>query len=573
MIANIKISIPINEVLRTYQKRWIRRDLIAGLTVSAVAVPQAMAYAQLAGLPLVYGLYTALAAMVFFAIFTTSRFAIVGPDAAMAALTGAAIAPLALSDPTRYTYLVAVLAALIGVVCIIAVYAKLGILAEFISRPILLGYMAGLALAVIATQLPKLFGMPVPPRLSFITTISYIITNISSISWITFFLSLALFIIAYLLQKYLKKVPNFLIILVGTIILSWVFSLASKGVPVVGVVPKGLPLPVFPRVSIYDLQNLVVPALMISLVSYANTISTARAFAVAQSDGIEAPQEFFGLGIANIASGIFGGMPVAASGARTAVNYESKAVTQVSQLFAALCIMIVLLFVAPVLSYLPQAALGVIVILAVKNLFNYKELRSIWRAWNSEAYLAVITLIGVTLLGIFQGLILAVLLAILNFVRKNSLPKYVLMGVAEDGSIRDLSRPPKTTKIPGIIIFRFDAPLYFINANYFRDTVYRLIDESKEPVKWLLWDAETITELDSTAGQMLRLLIKDLNKKGITLAIARMKGPIRNTISKSRRLSRLISNTPHFTTMGEAIEAYYDSEKKLKHSKSIQKST
>lgn len=564
MIANIKISIPLTGVLKSYQKKWVRHDLIAGLTVAAVAVPQAMAYSQLAGIPLVFGLYTALAAMLFFAVFTTSRFAIVGPDAAMAALTGAAIAPLALGDPTRYMYLVGVLAILIGLVCLVALFAKLGILAEFISRPILLGYMAGLALAVIASQLPKLFGLPIPSGVSLLNAISYIFSHVSSISWITFVLSALLFGIAHVLQKYYKKTPSYLIILVGTIILSWAFSLSSKGVPVVGTVPTGLPLPVLPKINISDLQNLVVPALMISLVSYANTISTARAFATSHADGIEAPQEFFGLGVANIASGIFGGMPVAASGARTAVNYQSKAVTQVSQLFGAVCIVIVLLFIAPVLSYLPQAALGVIVILAVRNLFNIKELRSIWRAWNSEAYLAILTLIGVTLLGIFQGLILAVMLAILNFVRKNSLPKYVLMGVAEDGKIRDLSRPPKTTTIPGMIIFRFDAPLYFINANYFRDTVYQLIDSSDEPVLWFLWDAETITELDSTAGQMLRLLIKDLNKKGITFAIARMKGPIRHTIQRSRRLSHLVTKTPHFTTMGEAIEAYHEFEKQQK---------
>lgn len=561
MVSNIKITIPLIDTIKFYEKKWVRRDALAGATVAAVAVPQAMAYAQLAGFPLVVGLYATLAAMLLFAFFTTSRFAIVGPEAAMAALSGAVLIPLAGNDPSRYVFLAAALAILIGLVCILAVFARLGVIAEFISRPILLGYMAGLALTVIATQLPKLFGIAAVPKSNFFTTIIYILSNFHLVSLLTIFISITLMATALLLQKYFKHIPVSLVILIISIFLSWILSLSSKGVPIIGHIPTGLPVPKIPTISIYDLQNLVVPALAISLVSYANTIAAARSFASAQQKSIDAPQEFFGLGIANIGSGLFGGMPVAASGARTAVNYESRAITQVSQLFGSLFIGLVLIVFAPALSYLPQAALGVIIIMAVKSLFNYRELKSIWRAWHSEAYLAIITLLGVVLLGIFQGLILAILLAMMNFVRKNSLPKYVTMGVAEDGSVRDMDRPPKTTSIPGMIIFRFDAPLYFINANYFKDTVNELIEKSDEEIRWFLWDAETITELDSTAGQMLRVLISDLKKRNITFAIARLKGPIRSTINKSRRLSTLVSRTPHFTTMGEAIEAYYSSHK------------
>ncbi len=561
MVSNIKITIPLIDTIKSYEKKWFRRDALAGATVAAVAVPQAMAYAQLAGFPLVVGLYATLSAMLLFAFFTTSRFAIVGPEAAMAALSGAVLIPLAGNDSSRYVFLAAALAILIGLVCILAVFARLGVIAEFISRPILLGYMAGLALTVIAAQLPKLFGIAAVPKSNFFTTIIYILSNFHLVSLLTIFISITLMATALLLQKYFKHIPVSLVILIISIFLSWILSLSSKGVPIIGNIPTGLPVPKIPNISIYDLQNLVVPALAISLVSYANTIAAARSFASAQQKSIDAPQEFFGLGIANIGSGLFGGMPVAASGARTAVNYESRAATQVSQLFGSLFIGLVLIVFAPALSYLPQAALGVIIIMAVKSLFNYRELKSIWRAWHSEAYLAIITLLGVVLLGIFQGLILAILLAMMNFVRKNSLPKYVTMGVAEDGSVRDMDRPPKTTPIPGMIIFRFDAPLYFINANYFKDTVNELIEKSDEEIKWFLWDAETITELDSTAGQMLRVLISDLKKRNITFAIARLKGPIRSTINKSRRLSTLVSRTPHFTTMGEAIEAYYSSHK------------
>ncbi len=531
--------------------------MVAGVTVAAVAVPQAMAYAQLAGLPLVAGLYAALMAMLLFSLFTTSRFAIVGPDAAMAALTGAAIIPLANNDPTRYTSLVAVLAVMIGAICLVALFAKLGVIAEFISRPILLGYMGGLALAVIASQAPKLFGITIPPDGNFFTTVWYILSHLGVASWPTVGLSIVIMTSAVFLQRYAARVPMSLVVLVGSIIGSMLLSLQDHGIAVVGTVPTGLPLPTLPTLTLVDLQSMVVPALMIALVSYANTVATERSFASQQKENIQTPQEFFGLGVANIGSGLFGGMPVAASGARTAVNHSSKAMTQVSQLFGALFIGLVLLLLAPLLSHLPLAALAVIVIMAVKSLFNYQELRSIWHAWQAEAVLAIVTLLGVTLLGIFQGLLLAVLLAIINLVRKNTLPKYAILGVADNGAVRDMSRPPKTKALPGMIIFRFDAPLYFINASYFRDTVYELIEASEDPITWFLWDAETITEIDSTAGQMLLLLIRDLRSKGITFAVARMKGPIRQTVGKSRRLSRTISATPHFASMGDAIEAYH----------------
>lgn len=555
MLDSFKVSAPIFRTVRNYKKKWLRSDIIAGVTVAAIAVPQAMAYAQLAGLPLFIGLYTALISMLVFAIFTTSRLAIVGPDAAMAALTASTVIPLANGDINRYVSLVSVLAVLIGIVCLIAVFARLGMLAELISRPILLGYMAGLALAVIASQAPKLFGITAPSQGNFFTTLWYIISHLGLISWPTVGLSLLFITVAISIQKFLPKIPMSLVLLILAITISAIFGLQDKGISVVGEVPTGLPMPNYPSITVIDFQNLVVPALMIALVSYANTIATARSFANKKDNDIEAPQEFFGLGASNIGSGIFGGMPVAASGARTAVNRDSKAKTQVSQLFGAISIGIVLLFLAPVLSYLPLAALAIIVILAVLNLFNYKELRSISHAWRSEAVLAIITLLGVTILGIFQGLLLAVLLAVMNLVRRSALPKYAILGEAEDGSLRDMTRPPKTKPIKGMIIFRFDAPLYFVNANYFKDTVNKLILDS-ENVKWFLWDAETITELDSTAGEMLLNLIRDLKSNGITFAIARMKGPIRKTVSKSHRLSYTLSNTPHFTSMGDAIEAY-----------------
>jgi SulP family sulfate permease len=310
------------------------------------------------------------------------------------------------------------------------------------------------------------------------------------------------------------------------------------------------------EVGLYDVQNLLVPAIAMMLIAYANTITTARTFARKDKKPVNSEQEFLGLGASNIGSGLFGGLPVSASSVRTAINYQSKPSTQFAQIFGAIAIGLTLLFFGGVIKYLPVAVLAVVIILAVIPLFNYKELKSIWHAWRSEAILAIITAIGVAMLGIYQGLLLAVLLAIANVFRKSAFPYDAVLGVAKDGSVHDMHRPPKTHEIPGLKIYRFDAPLYFANANHFRRRVLLLIDESDEPVKWFLWDAETVTHLDSTSGQMLLELIKELKQRNITFAVARMKGTIRNIVHHSHRLSHVIQKSPHYNSIGNAIQAY-----------------
>lgn len=556
MFGSIKITLPIVKTIKGYQKRWLRSDLIAGITVAAVAVPQAMAYAQLAGAPLIAGLYAALVAMLVFAIFTTSKLVIVGPDATMAALVGAIVIPLSTGNPELATGLIAVLAVLIGIACLVGVYLRIGFIAEFLSRPILLGYMAGLALAVIASQLPKLFGLAVPINSNFFGTIVYVFHNLVYANALTISFSIVLIALSLILQMTTKKVPASLVILIGSIVFSATFDLAAFGVATVGAIPTGLPLPNIPAVSLFEIQNLIVPAIAIMLVSYANTIATARTYAAKQHESINTSQEFFGLGVSNIASGVFGGIPVGGSGSRTAVNHETKAKTQISQLFGGLIIALTLLLFAPLLHYLPQCALAVIIIMAVSKLFDTNELKSIWRAWRSEAVLAIVTLLGVTLLGVLQGLLLAVLLAVANLIRKSAFPNDALLGIAKDGSIRDMSRPPKTKTVPGLVMYRFDAPLYFANANFFRDRVLQLIDESEAPVRWFLWDAETITAIDSTAGLMLLNLIRELRQRNVTFAVARLKGPIRSVVHHTHRLNRELQHSPHYPTLGLALDEY-----------------
>lgn len=556
MFEKLTFTLPLHSVLKTYRRAYLQRDIIAGATVAAVAVPQAMAYAQLAGVNLTAGLYAAMVAMVVFAVISSSRYVIMGPDAAMAALAGAAVIPMAGGDADRAIALVAVLAFFIGLISIISVIARIGFVAEFLSRPILLGYMAGLALVVIATQLPKLFGIEAPANTNFIGSVAYLFANLGHAHGATVVLSLVAIAIAVLLMKGFRRLPVSLILLIFGTLFSWFFDFSNMGIAVIGDIPTGLPVPDLPSIELYDLQNLIIPAMAMMLIAYANTIANARTYAAKKKESVNSDQEFIGLGISNIASGLYGGMPVSASSVRTAVNYTSRAKTQVSQLFGALCIGIVLVALSPLLKYLPIALLAVIIVLAVTPLFNYKELKSIWHAWRSEALLAIITMVGVATLGIYQGLLLAVLLAVLNMLRKSAFPNDAILGVAADGSVRDMSRPPKTREIPGLKIYRFDAPLYFGNANYFRHRVLQIVDESPEQIHWFLWDAETITAIDSTSGQMLLGLIDELRSRKVAFAVARMKGSIRTIVHKTHRLNSALQHSPHYTSIGDAIEAY-----------------
>ncbi len=555
-IKRLNISLPLLKTTKTYNRAWLRRDIIAGITVTAVTIPQSMAYAQLAGAPLTAGLYAALVAMIVFALFSSSRQVILGPDAAVAALTGAAIFPLAHGNAATAAALVAIMAILVGIACLIGVVARIGFIAEFLSRPILLGYMAGLALTVIVFQIPKLIGITSPNTINFISNVSYSISHLGSASLATIGFSIFLMASIIVLELKYPKMPSSLVILIGAILVSAIFNLSNHGILTIGDIPTGLPIPSLNGVKLLDVQNLVIPSLAIMVICYVSAISTLRSFADKNNETVDTRQDLIGLGVANVTSGIFGGIPVTATGTRTAVNNAAKAHTQFSQLFGAFAIAITLVFLAPYLHELPLCALAVIIISAISRLFNFGELVSIWHAWRTEALLAIATVLGVAILGIMQGLLLAVSLAIANLIRQSALPYDAVLGVAENGSIRDMERPPHTTIVPGLLMYRFDAPLYFANANFFRDRVLHLIDTADEPIKWFLWDAETITSIDSTAGKMLDKLFADLKERHVVFAIARLKGSVRATASKSSHLSQHFEKAPHYSSLGRALESY-----------------
>ena len=562
MKNKIKITLPLVETIKRYKLSWLKKDFLAGATIAAIAIPQGMAYAQLAGVQLAAGLYAALIAMVVFAFFSTSRYVNVGPDAAMAALAGATVLPIAFGNPAQVAALVAILAILIGIICLIAVAIKLSYISELLSRPIMIGYMSGLALVIIGSQAPKLFGLESPPPLTnFFGNIVYILSNLSSVDLATLVFSLILLILSLSLSIKFKKLPGALVILVGATLLSIALNFPALGIEILGNIPKGLPIPDLPSIKLSDIQSLVVPAVAISFIAYANTITIGKSLKSRNkkiADEVNPNQEFFGLGVANLGSGLFGGIPVSGSGSRSAINYQSNAKSQVSQLFGAGLIAIALVLLTPFLSHLPSAALAVIIITAVVQLFNLKELKTIWFGWRSEAVLALATIIGVVLLGVIQGLLLAIFLAIMNLIRRYAFPKDAVLGVAKDLSVRDISKPPKTTTIPGLLIYRFDAPLFFGNASYFHERVISLINDSEDRVEWFLWDAETITSIDSTAALMLVNLREELKSRNITLAVSRLKGNVRDDAKLNDDLYKSIHNSHHYTSLGDGIAAFYE---------------
>jgi sulfate permease, SulP family len=548
-------AFPLVRSFEGYGWSYLSTDLIAGITVGAVTVPSAMAYAQIAGLSPVIGLYAALGAMVAFAVFNDSRQLILGPEVALATITGATLARLSGGDPQRALQLAITLALVVGVFCVLGGLIRLGFIAEFLSRPILLGYLMGVALIIIAAQLPKMFGFSVPSG-DFFITIWRFITNLGQTHLWTLLFSLGLLALGLVIDGFFKKVPGALVLLVLALLLSYFLDLSAHGFAIVGEIPKGLPSPSLPHLSWQDIVALVPTALAMSVIAFADTISPERAYAAKNEEIVSANRAFFSLGTGNLASGFLGGMPVSASGARTALNYSLRAKTQVSQLFGAATIALVLLFLTPLLKYLPIAAFAVILVLASIQLFDFKELASIWSAWRFEAVLAMVTTLGVAGFGVLFGLGIAIVLAILDLLYRSAYPHDAVLGhMAGEAGYRDLELWPEANPIPGLIIYRFDAPLFFANANHFRARLHELVAASSEPVEWVVIDAEQIFYIDSTGSAAFEALLDELEQKNVTVAFARLKGPVRTTFARSDIADR-IEGLPVFPTVGEAVNAF-----------------
>lgn len=535
----------------------IRTELVVAVTVFAVLVPSAMAYGDLAGVTPVAGLYVALAAMVMYALFGTSRQLIIGPEATTAILVATAVAPLAAGDPARYAALAALAAILVGLVSILGGILKLGFITDFLSKPILIGYITGTSLIVIGSQMGKMFGIKVESDY-FLRQIIEVLSRSDEWNILTVALGLVSVAILFIIRRVNRALPGPLIVVVLGIIASVVFDLAAKGVAVVGAVPAGLPSLAIPSVSAQDIIALLPAAVALTILIYADEILTARVFASKHGQKIDANQEFIAIGMANIGAGLLQGFPAATSGSRTTVVDQMGGNTQLVGLIAAALTIIFLLFFTPLLEPLPTVVLGAIIIVATLGLIDIPAFRFLRQIRPAEAWLAVATMIGVLTLGVLQGILIAVTLSLINVIFHISRPHDALLDDVEIGGgvvYREVIDNDPVMTEPGLMVYRFDAPLVFANASYFSQRVSDLVALAGADLKCVILDAEAISDFDSTAAEALENLDADLERVGIELWVARPNEPLREMLHLTG-LTKRLGKENIYLTVRAAVQAY-----------------
>jgi high affinity sulfate transporter 1 len=546
------------QAVRSYRRQWLAKDVVAGVVLTTLLVPQGMAYAELAGLPPITGLYTSIMCLLGYAVFGPSRILVLGPDSSLGPMIAATILPLiaANGDEKRAVALASALALMVAAITIVAAVAKLGFIADLISKPTMIGYMNGLALTILVGQLPKLFGFSVEAD-NFIGEVTGFVKGLANGEAVTAAAAVGIagIVVILVLQRWLPKVPAVLIMVVLAIASATVFDLAEHGVSLVGVLPKGFPPPTIPHVGLSDLGPLFAGALGIALVSLADTISTASTFAARTGQEVHGNGEMIGIGAANLAAGLFQGFPVSTSGSRTAVAERSGAKTQLTGVVGAVLITLMIVFVSGLFKNLPQPALAAVVITASLSLADAPATMRLWRQRKVEFLLSIAAFLGVVLLGVLPGIAIAVGLSILNIFRRAWWPYQTQLGrVAGLEGYHDVHSYPAAEHLPGLVIYRFDAALFFANAKTFRDEVRRLA-RADPPPAWIVIAAESMTDVDTTASDVLQELDEALNAAGISLVFAELKDPVRAKIERYG-LTHTINPQHFFPTIGAAVAAF-----------------
>lgn len=556
--AGLSRWIPGLAAVRTYQRPWLAKDLMAGLVLTAILVPVGMGYAEAAGLPAIYGLYATIVPLIAYAIFGPSRILVLGPDSSLAAIIAATIVPLAAGDSDRLVALAGALALMTGTLCILAGLARFGFITDLLSKPIRLGYLNGIALTVIVGQLPKLLGFSssgdnlIQEAISLVQGVAQGMTN-----WTSFAIGLSCLAIVLIFKRRWPKIPGVLIAVIGATIVVGVFNLAvTAGVSVVGPLPQGLPSFQIPIVSLADLGALAAGAIAITLVSFADTSVLSRTFALRGGYVVDQNQEMIALGAANVAAGLFQGFSISSSSSRTPVAEQAGAKTQLTGVVGALCIALLLVFAPTLLQNLPNAALGAVVIAACLSLVDVQGFVRLYHLRRGEFALAIVCFLGVALVGVIQGIFIAVALAMLGFIWRAWRPYDAVLGrVTGLKGYHDVTRYPEASRIPGLVIFRWDAPLFFANAEVFREHVLQAVADAPTPTKWVVVAAEPVTDIDITAAEALSALDDDLQRAGIELCFAEMKDPVKDRLKKYDLFTKLGSDL-FFPTLGQAVDRY-----------------
>lgn len=552
---SLSIPMPGLKKLLSYRSDWLRGDVLAGLTVAAYLIPQCMAYGELAGVEPVAGLWAILPPMIIYALFGSSPQLSIGPESSTAVMTAAAIAPLAAARTDAYIGLAALLAIIMGLLCIASYFARLGFLADLLSKPVLIGYMAGIALIMIGGQLGKITKVEIEAN-AFFGQISEFMNKLGLAHTPTLILGIAVLVFLFTFQGRFINAPIPLIAVLLSTAAVAIFDLDARGVAVVGEIPAGLPHFAIPQVSIHDLSSLVASAVGISIVGYSDNVLTARVFANRNNYKIDANQELLALGVANFGNGLLQGFPISSSGSRTVIGDSLGSKSQLYSLVAMVAVIVVLLFLRPVLALFPKAALGAIVIYAATKLIEVSEFIRLYRFRRSEFVLAIVTTIAVLATDILVGVGIAVSLSVIELFSRVARSHDAVLGIVPDlAGLHDIDDWEGAKTIPGLVIYRYDAPLCFANAENFKQRSLLSIESEINPVEWLILNMEANVEIDITAIDMLSELRDELAAKNITFAMARVKQDLYLDLQRAGFLSNLTAEHI-YPTLPTAIAAF-----------------
>ncbi|HEX7880262.1 MAG TPA: SulP family inorganic anion transporter [Candidatus Eisenbacteria bacterium] len=540
-------------MLGRYQAGWLGADIAAGLSVAAVAIPTAIAYAQLAGFPAEVGLYSAILPLVAYALFGSSRQLMVNPDAATCAMVGAIVAPMAAGDINLQVALASALAIFSGVLCVVAGALRLGFLADFLGRPVLVGFMNGIAISIFLGQIGKLFGFPLESNGIFPRLMEFV-TRLPSTHVPTLAVGVATFATLRLVRRFLPRWPSPLVALVMAVLLVRLFHLDERGVAVLGSLPAGLPPIRWPEFPLELLKPLLESAIGLALVSVTSGMVTARSFAARNREELDVDREFIAFGAGNVASGLSGGFAVTGADSRTAVAASMGGKSQVTGLVAALALALVLLFLTGPLQYFPICALGAILISAALGLFDMASLRRLARIKAGEFAVSVVAMLGVVVLGALEGIAVAVVLALMVLLLRSSRPVDAVLGrIAGLDGFHSVARYPEARQVPGILVYRFNSSLIFYNCAYFRRRILEHLAAHPD-TRQVVIDGSPIVHVDSTGADMLSQLADELRANDIRLVLAEMHVRVLGILERSEALAHLGPGA-NFPTLEAAIEA------------------
>jgi len=543
--------------LRNYERSWLSRDILAGLVLTTMLVPVGIAYAEASGVPGIYGLYATIVPLLAYALFGPSRVFVLGPDSSLAAVILAVVLPLSAGDPHRAVAIAGALAIVSGVVCIAAGLARLGFITELLSKPIRYGYMNGIALTVMLSQVPKLFGFSVkaegPVRQAW-GIVEQVLAG--STNLVTLAIGAGALALILLLKRY-PRVPGILIaVILATVVVAMTGAYDHAGVAVLGPLPHGLPALTIPLIGFHDIVPVITGGIAVALVSFADTSVLSRTYAARLRAPVDPNQEMVGLGAANLAAGFFQGFPISSSSSRTPVAEAAGSKTQLTGVVGAVAIALLLVFAPDLLEYLPSTALAAVVISSAIGLVEVADLRRIYRIQRWEFWLSMVCLAGVAVFGAIPGIAFAIVIAVIEFLWDGWRPHFAVLGRV-DGvrGYHDITRYPQAERIPGLVLFRWDAPLFFANAELFHERVLDAVAQSPTPARWIVVAAEPVTSVDVTAADMLCELEDALRAAGVVLGFAEMKDPVKDKLKRFGLFSRFGEQTFH-TTVGEAVKAY-----------------